>query len=130
LLNWVINFTDLLIRNTLRPWLKQYLDFPDDAYYDDTYYKGEFILSLTLFETNEQRLFPPLYIGQSKSKDTLTSFLTEKKLLKELFPDIEERLQIFDKLSMEMAKTKYRNGLVYLNDSGLHGNALNLYQNS
>jgi hypothetical protein len=113
------------IRDTLLPWLKQYLDFPDDAYY-----KGEFILSLTLLETNEQRLFPPLYIYQSKSKDTLTSFITEKKCLKELFPNIENRLQLFDQLSIKISKGVIKNGQYYFNDYGFHGNAYNLYQNS
>jgi hypothetical protein len=113
------------IRDTLLPWLKQYLDFPDDAYY-----KGEFILSLTLLETNDQRLFPPLYIVYSKSKDTLVSFITEKKCLKELFPNIENRLQLFDQLSIKMSKGFFKNGQYYFNDYGFHGNAYNLYQNS
>jgi hypothetical protein len=118
------------IGNTLLPWLRKYLNFPKESYY-----KGEFILSLTILNENNPyytpTLFPVCYLVESDSKDVLQNFITDnKKLLKELFPDIEERLQIFDKLSKEMAKTKYRNGLVYLNDSGFHGNAYNLYQNS
>jgi hypothetical protein len=113
------------IGNTLLPWLRQYLNFPKESYY-----KGEFILSLTILNANNPyytpTLFPGCYLVESDSKDVLQNFITDnKKLLKELFPDIETRLQLFDQLSTESVKK-----VTYQRAYGFYGNAYNLYQNS
>lgn len=110
------------IENNLSNWLKGYVDFPIDAYYC-----GEFILGLTMLDSNNEYLFPSRYLFMSSSKDVLQNFImTEKRWLQELFPDdIESRLQTFDQLSSKVAQN-----FPWQRAYGFYGNALNLYQES
>lgn len=108
------------IENILRPWLENYVDF-----WEDSWYKGEFILGLTMQSGYKYNVFPTLYVYDDKAIDILENFIGEKQLLKELFPDIEDRLKLFDQLSPQAARTDFgRMGY------GFYGKALNLYLNS
>ena len=111
-------------RIAIRPLLTQYVQFPEDAYYT-----GEFILSLTILNYDNpyfmQHLFPVSYLVEPNSKNVLKNFMNNKKWLKELFPDIEDRLQLFDQLSRKSAE-----GVPYQRAYGFYENAYNLYQNS
>ena len=111
------------IKDILLNWLEKYL-----TSLEDSYYCGEFILGLTLLELNKDFIFPALYLYLHESKNVLENFMTNKKWLKELFPDIEERLQHFDVVSMNFKHYYYRSGQRTI--GGFYGTAYNLYQNS
>jgi hypothetical protein len=89
-------------------------------------YSGEFILGLTMLDSDNEYLFPSIYIVLPNSKDILQNFIvTEKRWLQELFPDIESRLQTFDQLSLKAAQR-----FLFQGADGFYGNALNLYRES
>jgi hypothetical protein len=111
------------IKNILQDWLQEYLDFPQDAYYH-----GEFILSLNMLDSDpyfSQYLFYSRYLYMTEAKDILRNFITEKRLLQELFPDIDDRLNFFDKLSSDAARK-----FPYQRASAFYGNAFTTYNNS
>ena len=109
------------IRNRLLDWLKEYLLTSPN----ETYYCGEFVLSLNIHESSDTFLLPALYIYEDHAQDTLVNFMMEKMWLKELFVDIEDRLQLFDRLSISTVRYIFHNN----NDYRFYGNSLNLYQN-
>ena len=111
----------LSIKNLLDNWLQDYVSF-----YEEAYYSGEFILSLTILSYNNQYLFPSLYLYVSNSKNILEGCISENKIyLKEVFSDIDNRLQLFDKLSIEAARQA-----PFQRAYGFYGNAFTIYNNS
>jgi hypothetical protein len=112
------------IKDILLNWLEKYLTFLKDSYYC-----GEFILGLTLLESNKDFIFPALYLYLPESKNVLQNFMTNKRWLKELFPDIEDRLQHFDVVSMDFKNYYYKSNF-QRTIGGFCGTAYNFYQNS
>ena len=117
------------IKGTLLPWLENYLIFDENAYWS-----GEFILSLTFLDPKDMQkypaLFPSIYSYFSESIPSLECLLKDKKWLKELFPDIEDRLQLFDEFCIKASQEPPRNYETYEPMRGFCGNTLNLYHNS
>ena len=113
------------IKDILLNWLEKYL-----ILLEDSYYCGEFILGLTMLESNKRYPFPALYLYiLPESRNVIKSFMTNKRWLKELFPDIEDRLQHFDVVSMDF-KHYYCKSNFQRTIGGFCGTAYNLYQNS
>jgi hypothetical protein len=113
-----------IIKDILFNWLEKYLTF-----FKESYYCGEFILGLTLLESNKDFIFPALYLYLPESKNVLQNFMTNKRWLKELFPDIEDRLQHFDVVSTDFKHYYYKSNF-QRTIGGFCGTAYNLYQNS
>jgi hypothetical protein len=85
----------LVMKSILGKWLPTLV-----MEWDEAWWIGELVLGIAGLNLKSQYVFPSTYLYAWDAVDVLTLFLqSEQTFLSEVFPDIAERLSIFDQLA-------------------------------
>jgi len=109
-----------VIQEHLLPYLNDFLIYPSDSFW-----KGEFILSLVYLQANQQYIWTGLFLYSDEAVNVLEKFVKPENLPGELFSKIDSLLSEFDQISREIA-----NHAPFGRAYGFHSIAHHVYLNS